>query len=141
MARTIDSIAVRNEGVLLLLGRLGIAALFLPSGLEKLLDLSHFEGVLAAKGLPLPLAWAVLAALIEFLGGLALAVGFRVRYVALLLIIFTIVATLLAHAFWMVGEPAPHQAQQIQFFKNLAIIGGLLYVFVRGAGAISIDRR
>ena len=50
-------------------------------------------------------------------------------------------ATLLAHVFWTIGDPAARQAQEINFFKNLAIIGGLLYVFQRGAGPISIDRR
>jgi putative oxidoreductase len=140
-SRTIDGFAARGEGVILLLGRLVIAALFVPSGFSKLMNLAGFGQMLAGKGLPVPIAWAVAAALIEFLGGLALAIGFKTRYVAVLLIVFTVVATLLAHAFWMISDPGARFVQQVNFFKNLAIIGGLLYVFQRGAGPISIDRR
>src|SRR5215469_14388320 len=135
VARTIDAIAVRGEGVFLLLGRLAIAALFVPSGLNKLLDLvdklghTGFEQLLAARGLPVPAAWAWAAALVEFLGGLALAIGFKTRFVALLLIAFTIVATGLAHVFWTIAEPVEHFRQSVNFFKNLAIVGGLLFVF------------
>ena len=141
MRRTIDAIAGRGEGLILLVGRLAIALLFLPSGLAKLMALRGFEAVLAGKGLPAPLGWALVGALVEFLGGLALAIGFKTRYAALVLIAFTIAATGLAHIFWVLADPAAYRAQQINFFKNIAIIGGLLYVFARGSGPISIDRR
>ena len=132
VARTIDSIAIRGEGLFLLLGRLAIAALFVRSGLDKLLDLTGFERIFAARGLPLPVAWALVAALIEFLGGLAVAIGVRTRFAALLLIIFTVAANSSARGFW---------TSDSNVLNDLAIIGGLLYVFVRGAGAIALDRR
>lgn len=132
VARTIDSIAVRGEALFLLLGRLAIAALFVRSGLDKLLHLAGFEGVFAARGLPLPLAWALVAALIEFLGGLAVAIGLRTRFAALLLILFTVAANSSARGFWTTDS---------NVLNELAIIGGLLYVFVRGAGSIAMDRR
>jgi putative oxidoreductase len=71
---------------------------------------------------------------------LALILGFKTRLAAVLLLGFTIVAAVLAHSFWAVPVEQ-YQAQYINFFKNIAICGGLLYVFVRGAGPISIDRR
>jgi putative oxidoreductase len=77
---------------------------------------------------------------VEFFGSLAVLVGFKTRYAALALIAFTIGATLIGHPFWAAPE-GQLEAQTINFFKNLAIIGGLLFVFVRGAGPISIDRR
>jgi putative oxidoreductase len=57
-----------------------------------------------------------------------------------LLIAFTVVATVISHSFWTFPEAA-QQAQQTQFFKNVAIIGGLLFYFVSGPGAYSVPLR
>ncbi|HJT07895.1 MAG TPA: DoxX family protein [Stellaceae bacterium] len=146
VARVLDSIAARSDGPILLLGRVLIGILYLPSGFGKLTGihgpgLQGFAHYLAGKGVPGPaIAWAVVAAVVEFFGSAALILGFRTRLVAAALVVFTIVAAILGHAFW--AAPAEqYQAQYANFFKNVAICGGLLYVFVRGAGPISIDRR
>jgi putative oxidoreductase len=144
--RILDSIAARNQPVILLLGRLGIGWLYLPSGFGKLTGingpgLEGFSKYLMGKGVPGPtLAWAVIAAVIEFFGSLALILGIQTRLAAALLVGFTIIAGFIGHPFWAVA-PEQYQAQYINFFKNIAIAGGLLYVFVQGAGRISIDRR
>jgi putative oxidoreductase len=146
VARVLDSIAARSDGPILLLGRLLIGILYLPSGFGKLTGirgpgLEGFAHYLAGKGVPGPaIAWAVVAAAIEFFGSLALILGFQTRLVALLLAAFTIVAAILGHPFWA-APVEQFQAQYTNFFKNIAICGGLLYVFVRGAGPLSIDRR
>jgi putative oxidoreductase len=140
MLRTLDSIAARSEGLWLLLGRIFLGVLFAPSGYGKLTNPGGLAGMLTAKGAPAPEALAMLGGAVEMLGGLAIIVGFKTRAASLLMIIFVIVATLLAHQYWMLDDPA-RMAQRIQFFKNLAIIGGFLFVFVRGAGPISFDRR
>ncbi|MEJ0070503.1 MAG: DoxX family protein [Pseudomonadota bacterium] len=67
---------------------------------------------------------ALVAGAVELLGGLAIILGFKTRATAVIMILFTIVATLLAHPYWI--DPT----QKIQFYKNLAIIGGFLFVFV-----------
>jgi putative oxidoreductase len=146
VARVLDSIAARSDGPILLLGRVLIGILYLPSGFGKLTGihgpgLQGFAHYLAGKGVPGPaIAWAVVAAVVEFFGSAALILGFKARVAALLLVAFTIVAAILAHAFWA-APPEQYQAQYANFFKNIAICGGLLYVFVRGAGPISFDRR
>ncbi len=147
MSRTIDSLAMRNEGVLLLLGRLAIGVLYLPSGFGKLTGINGpgvagFAGYLASHGVPGPaIAWAVVAAVIEFFASLAIVVGVQTRLAALLLLLFTIAAAFIGHPYWTIAEAAPMTQQKIHFFKDIAIIGGLFYVFVRGAGPISVDRR
>ena len=66
--------------------------------------------------------------------------GLGTRYAALLLALFTVAAALLAHRYWAL--PLQEQAGQANnFFKNIAIIGGLLALFVAGPGRFSIDRR
>jgi putative oxidoreductase len=54
--------------------------------------------------------------------------------------VFTGIAALIAHQFWQL-DGAARTAQHIQFMKNLAIIGGFLYVCVAGPGSVSLDRR
>jgi putative oxidoreductase len=139
MFRFVDSIAARGEALWLLIGRLCFGALFVPSGYGKLTG-PGITAMLAAKGVPAPEILSSVGGAVELVGGLAIIVGFKTRFVAAVLIVFTIIATLLAHQYWMLDGPGRY-AQYIQFYKNVAIIGGFLYVFVRGAGPISLDRR
>jgi putative oxidoreductase len=127
----------RMNDAALLLGRLAIAALFLPAGVGKLFNLDGFAASLAGKGLPNPDLLALLGAGAEVIGPIALILGVAPRLTAVLLVGFTVVATLISHTFWTYPE-AQQSAQQTQFFKNAAIAGGLLFYFVSGAGAFSL---
>jgi len=123
-----------------LLGRILIALLFIPAGIGKL---KGFEGTvqyIAAQGLPLPQVGAVVAIVVEVLVALALLVGFKGRIAALILALFTLAAAFCFHQFW---AAAPEQAtmQSINFFKNMAIAGGLLFAATFGPGPFSIDAR
>ena len=80
----------------------------------------------------------VVATALELVGGVSLVVGFRTRWGALALLIFLVPVTLVFHNFWAVPA-AQQQMEMANFLKNLAIAGGLLIVFGRGAGAFSID--
>jgi putative oxidoreductase len=79
----------RSEDLALFLGRVFVAALFLPSGFNKLMTFSAIAASFAAKGVPYPtiIAGVLLAA--EFLGPLALIIGLWPRWTALALISFT----------------------------------------------------
>ena len=84
------------------------------------------------------LVWVVIA--IEVLGGLALILGYHTRLVAIGLAAFTLLASIAGHAFWAAPVDAAFIAQLL-FFKNIAVIGGLLVLASSGAGSISIDGR
>jgi putative oxidoreductase len=140
-ATSIDRAAARSEGGVLLLGRVLIAALFIPAGWGHLTGVSGFAQYLASTGVPGPaIAWAVVGAVVEFFGSLALLVGFQTRYAALGLAVFTLIAALLGHPYWS-ADAASMRGQLAHFYKDIAIIGGLLFVFARGAGPLSVDRR
>ncbi len=141
MVQLVDSIAERNEGLVLLLGRLGIGVLYLPSGFNKMSDSARFAGYLAAHGVPEPVIfWVWIAALIEFFGALAIILGFQTRVAAIVLCLFTIVAAFIGHPYWTIGEAAARMQQYVHFWKDIAIAGGLLCLFARGAGALSFER-
>jgi putative oxidoreductase len=122
-----------------LIGRILIGGIFVQSGFAKLTDVDAFAGMLAGNGIPLASILAPLAASAEFSGGLAVVLGLATRYAALLMIAFVIAATLTSHRFWAV-PPEQQQMQMIQFAKNVAILGGFLFVFVTGGGRFSLDR-
>lgn len=123
-----------------LVGRLLLALLFVPAGVMKITGFSGTVGYIASVGLPLASLGAVLAIVVEVGAGLALAVGWRTRWAALVLAAFTLVATVLFHNFW--AMPADQAfVQQLMFFKNIAVVGGLLVVAAFGAGALSLDAK
>jgi len=128
------------ENVLNLLGRIAIAALFLPAGLNKLMGMEGAMGYFTSLGLPVVtvLIWVIIA--IEVLGGLALILGYKTRFVAIGLAIFTVSASIVGHAFWAAPVDAAFIAQLL-FFKNIAVTGGLLVLASSGAGSISLDGR
>jgi putative oxidoreductase len=133
----VDRAAIGGQDTLLLLARLAIAAIFLQSGFGKLTNLGGFVAGLEGQGVPLAAVLGPLGAVVEFVGGLALALGAWTRLAALLVAGFTVVATLIAHRYWEL--PADQQMiQSIQFMKNVAIIGGLLSLVAAGGGRFSV---
>jgi putative oxidoreductase len=128
------------QNPLSLVGRLLLAALFLPAGIGKISGFAGTAGYIASKGLPLPEVGAAIAILVEIGGGLALIAGFGTRAAALVLALFTLAASFIFHNYW--GVPAEQAfVQQLMFFKNIAVVGGLLVLAAHGAGAWSVDAR
>ena len=123
-----------------LVGRLLLALLFVPAGITKIGGFEGTVGYIASVGLPLPQLGAILAIVVEIGAGLALALGWRTRWSALILTVFTVVATFLFHNFW--AMPADKAfLQQLMFFKNVAVVGGLFVVAAFGAGSLSLDAK
>jgi len=120
--------------------RLLMVALFLPAGIGKLTDFAGTVGYISSVGLPFPTLAAAVAAIVEIVGSLALLAGFGTRIAALVLAAFTLVASFFFHNYW--GVPADQAfMQQLLFFKNIAVVGGLLAIAANGAGAWSLDAR
>ena len=117
----------------LLVGRILMAAIFIWSGYNKLVHYDYVQGFMVSMGLP---SWSMpFIILWELGGGLALLLGLFTRPVALAMGAFCVVSALVAHL-----HPED-QGQMINFMKNIAMTGGFLYVWVTGAGALSLDAR
>ena len=132
-----------GSDVALLVGRILMAYMFIPSGYGKLMGLTQFAGNLTNMGAPADYSYwlAVVAGCVEFFGGICILVGLATRYVALLMALFTLIAALLAHRYWTFTDAAQVLAQTSNFYKNLAILGGFLILYAAGPGRWSIDRR
>jgi putative oxidoreductase len=115
--------------------RLLVAQIFIISGWSKLTAYSATEGYFASLGIPLTGLVTALVIVIELGGGLALLVGFQMRWVASVMAAFAIGTALIVHN--NLADPA----QAIHFMKNLAIAGGLLLFVKYGAGEASVDAR
>lgn len=130
----------QTQNLFSLLGRILIALLFVPAGWGKIAGFAGTVGYISSKGIPLPEVCAAIAIAAELGLGLLLLVGWQARWAALGLAVFTFVITVIFHNFWAVPE-AQLMAQRMNFFKNMAITGGLLAFAAFGAGGWSLDGR
>lgn len=119
-----------------LAARIFLTILFLHSGLNKILDFGGTQEYMASSGIPAGLTGFLLVCsiIIEILGALSVILGYKARWGAIALIVFLVPTTLLFHTNFA------ESMQVTQFFKNLALIGGLLMVVYFGSGPLSIDR-
>ena len=128
------------QSQMMLVARILLAAIFLVAGIRKLMAVAASTGYLTKLGFPMPevLIWVAIA--IEIGGALLLILGWQTRRVAWLMILFVAIATAMAHRFWEF-DAAQYANQMNHFLKNMALIGGLLYVAAFGPGTVSVDER
>jgi putative oxidoreductase len=117
------------------LGRILLSSLFIWAGWGKLMNPSGTAQYFANYHLPAPdvLVWIVI--IIELIGGLLILIGFQARWVALVLAIFCLITGFAIHL------PAGDLPNMINFYKNLTMAGGFLYVVAYGAGPVSVDHQ
>ena len=120
-----------------LVARILLAAIFIKSGFDKIAGFEGLTGYIASKGMPFPSLMALGAIVVELGGGLLLLVGYRARWAALAIFLFLIPTTLIFHNFWSVAADQV-AGQQTDFFKNVAIMGGMLMVWAFGPGRVAL---
>jgi putative oxidoreductase len=129
-----------NQAVVLLLARTLMASLFIVFAARGLLAFPVTAAYFASLGFPMPLAAAGLSIAIQLGAGLMLVLGWKTRYAAWLLVAYVLVATAVAHRYWEF-DPAYQLGQLGNFYKNLAIVAGLMLLATFGPGRFSLDRR
>jgi putative oxidoreductase len=122
------------------IGRVLLSVIFIVAGYNKLMAIAGFTGFLTRQGFPAPQVLAYAVGVFEVAAGLMILVGFKTRWAALALAVFTGIALYLGHKFWAV--PADQYMNQLNHaMKNLAIIGGFLLLYACGPGPYSVDAR
>ena len=113
------------------LGRIFLSTLFLIEGTNKIFN---YEGTIQyMENFGVPEYLAIPAIILEILFPLLLIIGYQTKIAALVMMIFTIVVAIIFHTNF------DDQMQFITFFKDIAIAGGFIIIFVNGAGKFSVD--
>ncbi len=115
----------------LLVGRVLMAALFILAGVGKFQAIDQTAGYIASMGIPMAILFAWLAATLEVAAGLALIVGKYFKEAAIALAVFTFIISFIFHSPSGWSEDT---MQRMMFMKNMAIVGGLLFMAAHGAG-------
>lgn len=124
--------------ILSLLGRICIAMIFVVAGFNNFMDFSGTVAFFSSEGLPFAKILAIFGIGAEIVGGLMVLLGFRARFGAFILFLFTLPTTFVFYDFWTLESTAAINHMQ-HFMKNFAMMGGLLYIMAYGAGSISVD--
>ena len=113
------------------LGRIFLSTLFLIEGTNKIFN--YEETIQYMENFGVPGYLAIPAIILEILFPLLLIIGYQTKIAALVMMIFTIVVAIIFHTNF------DDQMQFITFFKDIAIAGGFIIIFVNGAGQFSVD--
>ena len=140
MATTSVASTTPAQDALALLGRILLAALFVPAGFGKISGFEGTVGYIGSVDLPLPALGAIAAIVVELGLGLLLLVGFKTRISAIVLAVFTVAAAVFFHNYWALPADKAF-VNQLMFWKNIGIAGGLLAFAAFGAGRFSIDKK
>ena len=124
------------------LGRIMIATIFLMSAVgNKIPNFNKVAGYMASEGVPMSQVMLVGAIVFLIAGSLSIIVGFKARIGAALLLVFLVLATYFFHDFWTFENAQAKQDQMIQFMKNLALMGTMVFLMTNGSGRMSLDNR
>jgi putative oxidoreductase len=129
------------KGLCVLIGRILIAVLFAESAFGKITGFKMMVDYAKATGVTGGTEFLVIAStILEIIGLILLITGYKIEFGAIALLIFMIPVTFIFHSFWKYTG-MDMMNQMVQFMKNIAVIGGLLFILGMGAGPFSLDNK
>jgi putative oxidoreductase len=128
----------RDEAILA--ARILLALLFVIFGWKKLTNFGGTVSYMGATGAPAPDVSAVIAIFMELVVAVAIIAGLLTRPLAILLLLYTFATAIIGHHYWTMTGIEQYE-NMINFYKNISIMGGLLLLYVTGAGRYSLDAR
>ncbi|MBR0987160.1 DoxX family protein [Bradyrhizobium liaoningense] len=137
----IDQFATSNADLLILIGRILLAWVFVGSAYGALSNFSGSVGYFRSLNLPVPQLFTTTTVILEILISVGLILGIGTRYCAILIFLFVLSATAIAHRYWEYPAGPQQIGQYNNFLKNISISGGALLILVTGGGRFSLDRR
>jgi len=127
--------------ILLLVGRLFFALLFIGSGIGHLRQTAAMAGYAASKGVPAAKASTILSGLLILVGAVLIALGFYADLGALLIFIFLVPTAFLMHAYWKETDAMTKMNEMIAFNKDIALAGAALaffYIFAKHGDSVGL---
>ena len=119
--------------ILEFIGRIFLSLIFLLAGIGKIFN---YEGTIDyMESFSVPGYLLIPAIIVEIIFPLLVIIGYKTKLSAIILSLFAMLLAIIFHADFS------DQMQLMSFFKNFAIAGGFLIIFIRGAGKYSIDQR
>jgi len=116
--------------VAFLIGRILVGVYYLYNAFNHFQSLDMMAGYAGSKGVPAPkLAVAGSGALLA-IGGLSILTGFEPRLGVAAIVLFLVPVTLTMHQFWKVQDPTQKMGEQVNFMKNVALLGSTLMFLV-----------
>lgn len=117
-----------------------IACIFLYEAYDSIIFFNSTKGTMAEYGINWSQDLLLIGAIfLLLLGGILILIGYHPNFGAVLLLLYWVPVTFIVYSFWN-DPPGVRRINSIMFMKNLAIIGGLLFVFVNGTGKYSVKR-
>ena len=135
-----DGFATKSADLVILIGRVMLAWVFIGVAYGAITNFAGSLAYFTSLKLPAPEMWAWMALLLELLISASLILGIGTRYGAVLVFLFVVIATAIAHRYWEFPAGPQQIGQYNNFLKNISIMGGALAIFVTGAGRFSLDR-
>ena len=135
-----DGFATKSADVLILLGRILLAWVFVGVAYGTIINFAGSLSYFTSLKLPAPALFTWVALVLELVISAGLILGIGTRYAAILIFVFVVVATAIAHRYWEYPAGPQQIGQYNNFLKNISIMGGALAIFVTGAGRFSLDR-
>jgi putative oxidoreductase len=111
---------------LFLLGRILYGGFFLMNGIRHLTSVEQLAQYAASKGVPLPELAVVVTGLLLLAGGLSVLLGVWPTWGVLCLVVFLVPVTFIMHAYWADADAQMRMLDQVQFYKNMALLGAAI---------------
>lgn len=115
--------------VVLLVGRILFAVLFLGSAMAHLTQSKDMGAYAESRGVPMAVPATIGSGVLILVGGLSVLLGVWGDLGALLLVVFLLPTAVLMHAFWKETDEQTKQLEMIMFNKDVALAGAALIAF------------
>ena len=135
-----DGLANKYADILILIGRIMLAWVFVGVAYGAMINFAGSLAYFTSQKLYPPELWTWTALLLELLISVSLILGIGTRFAAILMFLFVVIATAIAHRYWEFPAGPQQIGQYNNFLKNISIMGGALVIFVAGPGRFSLDR-
>jgi uncharacterized membrane protein YphA (DoxX/SURF4 family) len=115
--------------IVLFIGQLLFAALFITSGMAHFAKLEAMTGYAQYKKLPAAKFGVMASGLFFLVGGILIVIGTYIDLGALLIAITLVLAAVIFHNFWKENDANTKMQEQIAFNKDISLAGAALMLF------------